>query len=157
MRSLFRYVAVLSVSALVLLSFSVGADEKGKKPTDQKEKPPAPQADKKVITLAHIKLSGSMGEKAPTTDSLFGSLGETFREKLDRIKKARNDKNVHALLLEEVLQARAEEVVVVDDEHAHVVSALAGNCLVCWRGRVHRPPLPWVTGGSVVRFRRAAT
>lgn len=55
---------------------------------------------KKTFTVAHIKLSGSMDEKAPTVDPLLGQLGETFKQKIDRIKKAREDKDVSALLLE---------------------------------------------------------
>jgi len=46
MRSLVRCAAVLSASALVLLSFSVGADEPAKKPADQKEKQPPPATKK---------------------------------------------------------------------------------------------------------------
>lgn len=77
--------------ALALLASPALADEPKKD-----DKPPA----KKVLTLAHIKLSGSLPEKAPMVDPLLGSIGETFRETLDRIKKARTDPNVHALLLE---------------------------------------------------------
>ncbi len=52
-------------------------------------------------TLAHIKLSGNPEEGAPAEDPLFGSvMGETFKMKLDRIKKAKTDKTVHALYLE---------------------------------------------------------
>jgi protease-4 len=55
---------------------------------------------KKTVTVAHIKLSGSMAEKVPTVDPLLGQLGETFKQKIDRIKKVRDDKDVTALLLE---------------------------------------------------------
>src|SRR5271170_7194696 len=51
-------------------------------------------------SLAHIKLSGIMEEGVGATDPLFGSLEESFKTKLDRIHKARKDKNVAALLLE---------------------------------------------------------
>jgi protease IV len=52
-------------------------------------------------TVAHIKLSGNPDETAPAEDPLFGSvMGETFMMKLDRIKKAKNDKAVAALYLE---------------------------------------------------------
>ena len=57
-------------------------------------------AKKKAGVAAHIKLSGSMDEKAPTTDGLFGAVGETFEMRLDRIRKAGTDKAVSALLLE---------------------------------------------------------
>jgi protease-4 len=72
-------------------------DKDNDKPKDKdKDKPAA----KKPLTIAHVKLSGSLDEKPPLVDPLIGSIGETFREKLDRIKKAKNDANVHALLLE---------------------------------------------------------
>lgn len=62
----------------------------------------ADQPTKKSYTLAHIKLTGSLNEKAPVeADPVFGSLGgETFRMTVDRIKKASADKNVNGLLLE---------------------------------------------------------
>ena len=55
---------------------------------------------KKSLTVAHLKLTGSMPEKPPTVDPLLGQLGETFQTKLDRLKKARTDKEVQAVLLE---------------------------------------------------------
>jgi protease-4 len=55
---------------------------------------------KKKVGVAHIKISGSMGERAPSVDPLFGELGETFKARIDRIRKVRNDKDVSALLLE---------------------------------------------------------
>src|SRR5262245_12794250 len=90
--------ALALVAALALLSAPVRADEAA---TDKdKEKDKEKPAAKKVLTIAHIKLSGGLDEKPPLVDPLLGSVGETFREKLDRIKKAKNDANVHALLLE---------------------------------------------------------
>ncbi len=56
--------------------------------------------DKNGKTLAHIKISGSMEEGVASAEPLFGSLEETFKHKLDRIRKARKDDNVQALLLE---------------------------------------------------------
>lgn len=65
---------------------------------------PALRADdnpaKKTVTLAHIKLTGSMEEKAPNVDPLLGQIGETFKQKIDRLKKVRDDKDVNAVLLE---------------------------------------------------------
>src|SRR5262245_8442980 len=86
----FRALLALTLSGLALLP-AVTADEKK---ADKEDKAP------KKLTVAHIKLSGGMDEKAPSVDPLLGSLGETFKEKLDRIKKAKGDKDVHALLLE---------------------------------------------------------
>ena len=57
-------------------------------------------ADKPVINVAHIRLSGSLGEEPAATDSLFGAGSENFKHKLDRIKKAKDDKNIQALYLE---------------------------------------------------------
>jgi protease-4 len=63
--------------------------------------PPTARAAGDAKKVAHIKLSGNPDESAPAEDPLFGSvMGETFLMKLDRIKKARNDKTVAALYLE---------------------------------------------------------
>ncbi len=58
------------------------------------------KTEKKAVSLAHIKLSGSMGEAPPSSDPLLGSLSEHFKSKLDRIHKARKDANVNALYLQ---------------------------------------------------------
>ncbi len=80
--------ALVPALALVLaLPVAARADE-GKK------------AEKKTFTLAHIKLSGAMPEKPPLTDPLLGAIGETFKDKVNRIKKAGADKEVDGLLLE---------------------------------------------------------
>jgi protease-4 len=61
----------------------------------------ADEDKKKTATVAHIKLSGGMEEKPPSSDPFLGSIAaETFRAKLDRIRKARHDDNVQALFLE---------------------------------------------------------
>jgi protease-4 len=69
--------------------------------------PPAARAEKaakkeKAGTLAHVKLSGDLGEKAPAdADPLLGAAaGETFKMTIDRFKKAAADKEVKALVLE---------------------------------------------------------
>jgi len=50
--------------------------------------------------IAHLRLSGSLDE-SPTMENPFGgSDSENLRMKLDRIKKAKNDPNVKALLLQ---------------------------------------------------------
>jgi protease-4 len=54
---------------------------------------------KKTAGLAHIKLSGSLDESPPSDDPLFGNLKDNFKTHLDRIEKARKDKNIHALYL----------------------------------------------------------
>ncbi len=58
------------------------------------------RADDKPKTVAHIKFAGSIEEGAGAGEPLFGALEETFKNKLDRLKKARKDDNVEAVLLE---------------------------------------------------------
>jgi protease-4 len=53
-----------------------------------------------VVTLAHIKLSGSVDEGPVADDPLFGALSESFKMKLDRIKKAKNDSAISGLFLQ---------------------------------------------------------
>jgi protease-4 len=76
----------LGVAALVLL---LGAG-------------PLPAANDKAApaTLAHIKLSGSLNEAPVASDPFFGTGGENFKTKLDRIRKARDDSAVQGLVLE---------------------------------------------------------
>ena len=52
----------------------------------------------KAPVIAHIKLSGNLDE-SPSGESLFGGGSENLRAKLDRIKKAKNDSTVRAMLL----------------------------------------------------------
>jgi protease-4 len=61
---------------------------------------PAAADEQKTVTLAHIKLSGSLSEAPPASDPLFGTTAENFKSKLDRIKKARNDDSIQGLYLE---------------------------------------------------------
>jgi protease-4 len=55
---------------------------------------------KTTASLAHIKLSGSLDESPPSADPLFGGSSENFKTKLDRIKKAKTDKDIKALYLQ---------------------------------------------------------
>ena len=66
------------------------------------EKPAEKKAEEKKAptTLAHIRLSGSLDEGPVSDDPIFGSLSESFKMKLDRIKKAKNDASVAALFLQ---------------------------------------------------------
>ncbi|MFO0880528.1 MAG: signal peptide peptidase SppA [Gemmataceae bacterium] len=95
---LFRRAALLAGVAALVLSFGAFAEESKAKATAKPDKPAEPV--KKTVTLAHIKLSGGFDEKAPTVDPLLGQLGETFKQKIDRLKKARDDKDIQAVLLE---------------------------------------------------------
>jgi protease-4 len=61
---------------------------------------PARGDERASATLAHIKLSGSLDEGPVADDPLFGSMGEKFKTKLDRINKAKNDPAVKGLFLQ---------------------------------------------------------
>src|SRR5271166_5021525 len=61
---------------------------------DRKEK----EKDKDNGVIAHIKLAGDLDE-SPPQESVFGNESENLRMKLDRIKKAKNDPHVKALLI----------------------------------------------------------
>ncbi len=58
------------------------------------------RAEEKTVSLAHIKLSGSLDESPPSADPLFGAGSENFKAKLDRIKKARKDPAIGGLYLQ---------------------------------------------------------
>ncbi|HEY7423109.1 MAG TPA: signal peptide peptidase SppA [Gemmataceae bacterium] len=60
---------------------------------------PLRAAEKTTVSLAHIKLSGTLGESPPVSDPLFGG-GENFKSKLDRIKKAKEATDIDALYLQ---------------------------------------------------------
>jgi protease-4 len=83
---LHRFGMVLAVVSAALAVLPARADEK--------------KVEKKTVALAHIKLSGSLGEAPPSSDPLFGGLTEHFKAKLERIHKARKDANVQALYLQ---------------------------------------------------------
>src|SRR5262245_60384753 len=84
---------LLSLTVFMVLAAFVPAaladDEKKDKKTTDKNKP----------VIAHIRLSGDLDE-APIGEGLLGAVGENLSMKLDRIKKAKNDPNVKALLVE---------------------------------------------------------
>src|SRR5271166_7016045 len=62
---------------------------------DRKEK----EKDKDNGVIAHIKLAGDLDE-SPPQESIFGAESENLRMKLDRIKKAKKDAHVQALLVQ---------------------------------------------------------
>ncbi len=79
------------------------AEKEGEKPAPRAvaKKADEEPAGKKAANVAHVKLSGSLDERAPSSDPLFGSASpENFKARLDRIHKARLDKDVQALYLE---------------------------------------------------------
>jgi protease-4 len=77
---------IILTGAISLIPAATRADDKA----DAKKAPPG---------VAHIKLSGELDE-APVADSPFGASAENLKSKLDRIRKAANDKNIQALYLE---------------------------------------------------------
>lgn len=91
-----RYGVLLAVLALALAALPGRAEDKKAEDKRAEDK----KVEKKTVSLAHIKLSGSLEEAPPSTDPLFGSLKEHFKSKLDRIRKARKDPNVQALYLQ---------------------------------------------------------
>ncbi|MFO0842188.1 MAG: signal peptide peptidase SppA [Gemmataceae bacterium] len=86
----------LLAGALTLALAPLAAADEPKKADPPKAKEP----QKKTVTVAHIRLAGGMDEKAPNVDPLLGQLGETFKQKIDRLRKVASDKNIDALLLE---------------------------------------------------------
>jgi protease-4 len=62
--------------------------------------PSARAADAKTVNIAHIKLSGDLGEEPQSIDPFLGVGAENFRTKLDRIKKAKDAKDIQALYLQ---------------------------------------------------------
>src|ERR1019366_4444400 len=52
-----------------------------------------------IPQIAHIRLAGGLEETPVAHDSLFGAAKENFKSKIDRILKAKNDKNVGGLLI----------------------------------------------------------
>src|SRR5262252_2192094 len=79
-----------ALASAVVLALLVPASARADKP-----------ASKKSPVLAHVKLSGDLDERAPAESDLFGTVAsESFKDKIDRLKKAASDKEVSALLLE---------------------------------------------------------
>jgi len=55
--------------------------------------------DQATATLAHIRLHGDLDETPTAEDPIFGSAAENFQNKLDRIRKAQQDKGINGLFL----------------------------------------------------------
>ncbi len=85
-----RVVFKLAFAACFVLTVSLAADDapKGEK-----------SGEKKITSIAHIRLSGDIDETPVANDPLFGAMGENFKTKLERIQKAQKDPNVKALYL----------------------------------------------------------
>jgi protease-4 len=92
-RSRWRALLALLAVSVLWLPASLAAPEKkaskGKK-----------DADEKGPVVAHIHLSGSLGESPPPIDPFTGGSAENFRHKLERLHEAARDKHVAALFLE---------------------------------------------------------
>ncbi len=61
---------------------------------------PRLSATEPTAVVAHIRLAGSLDEAPAADDPIFGHGAENLRTKLERIKKAKDDKAVKALFLE---------------------------------------------------------
>jgi protease-4 len=94
-----RYGALLAVLAFALTAQPGWTEDKKDDKKDEK-KTETKKVEKRTVSLAHIKLSGSLEEAPPSSDPLFGSLKEHFKSKLDRLEKARKDANVQAIYLQ---------------------------------------------------------
>jgi protease-4 len=86
-----RCLPCIALLASLLVLPARGDDKPVEKKAEEKKAP---------ATLAHIKMSGSLDEGPVSDDPLFGSMSETFKMKLDRIKKAKSDASVAALYLQ---------------------------------------------------------
>jgi protease-4 len=80
---------LLAGSVLMLIACPLLAADDKKDKDKNKDKP----------IIAHIKLSGDLDE-SPPHESVFGNESENLRMKLDRIKKAKKDAHVKALLVQ---------------------------------------------------------
>jgi protease-4 len=58
------------------------------------------RAAEPAVTVAHIRLHGTMDEAPVPEDALFGTSQENFRAKLERIRRAKDDAAVKALYLQ---------------------------------------------------------
>src|SRR5689334_13206634 len=83
------------VAALCLLAVVLGASAEDPRPTNQARK----SAPAKTPKLAHFRLHGELDESPVLSDPLFGSVGENFKMKLDRIAKAIKDPDVQGLVI----------------------------------------------------------
>ncbi len=61
---------------------------------------PARAAERTAANLAHIRLHGDLDETPVAADPLFGLGAENFKSKLDRIQKAKDDKDIQGLYLQ---------------------------------------------------------
>ncbi|MEI7687045.1 MAG: signal peptide peptidase SppA [Planctomycetota bacterium] len=55
--------------------------------------------EKKVAKVAHIRFAGELSESPVANDSLFGTIHENLKIKLDRIQKASKDDDVQAIVI----------------------------------------------------------
>jgi protease-4 len=85
-----------ALAALLLLAapaLLLADDEKGEKKKGKKDEPATP-------VVAHIRLAGDLDETPTAADPLFGGSAESFKTKLDRLTKAKDDANVKSVYLQ---------------------------------------------------------
>src|SRR5262249_20186542 len=111
----------------------------------------------KIPQVAHIRLAGALEETPVAADPLFGGRAENFKTKLERIRKAMNDKNIEGLVLhfdglrighakmEELRRAIAEFKKSGKKVFAYMDSGDAKDYLVaCEADRVGMPASGWL-------------
>ncbi|MGL6096408.1 MAG: S49 family peptidase, partial [Fimbriiglobus sp.] len=84
------------------------AETDAKKPDGKAKKAPEKRPDAaepaepgvRYARVAHIKLTGDLGEAPTPAENLFGPPQENLRIKLDRIRKAAKDERIQALILD---------------------------------------------------------
>jgi len=97
----FRSIGMMSrIVSLSLVFFGVtsyAATQEVIKIAPQRQVAPG---DKKVAKVAHIRLAGSLDETPIASDSIFGTIGENLKAKLDRIVKASKDDDIQAIFIQ---------------------------------------------------------
>jgi protease IV len=93
MASLLRWTLTTLTFAVCVVQL-LAADDSDKKKSKKKT------ADDASPVIAHLKLSGGLDETPTAADPLFGSGGENFKAKLDRLAKAKADAKVVSVVLE---------------------------------------------------------
>jgi protease-4 len=90
-----RHTAALAALLLLAAPALLFADD-GEAKKDKKEK------DKESVAsvVAHIRLVGDLDETPTAADPLFGGSSESFKTKLDRLTKAKDDANVKSVYLQ---------------------------------------------------------
>jgi protease IV len=93
MNAAFRWPLAVTILAVFTAQWA-SADDSDKKKSKKKS------SDESGPVIAHIKLTGGLDETPVAADPIFGSGGENFKAKLDRLAKAKSDASVKSVVLE---------------------------------------------------------